>query len=311
MAADSRNRRTQQTQASALGQIVGIMAGGALGIVMGYWLLNLIGGPNYNFLQVPLPFIAEADKAAVQTDPPAVDVRIEMPSTPRSTNEHPAPIAATPLPPAVEPRVLTPPPVAFPRYTADDLAEALSAANVVAGCENCQATGFIKKGAACPICGGKPSGRITAEVYAKFCRLSDVITFVELRPGDPPIADRRAAIEQVFLRATVDREKQAALGRMASHHFKNPQAPTSGILLAGTVQELGQSGDFHWARLVLFGLGDEIIVVSESPVRAQPQARMLVAGSIVDRPRERLAGYTGTAARVVLGGFPLVLPETR
>lgn len=313
MSADSPKRRTQPAQRpSTLGQMVGILVGGALGIVMGYWLLNLIGGPKYNFLQVSLPFVGEVEPApgaqpqSQEIKRPAVQ-EAPMPRRPQETVS--TPVAHAPgSPDVIEPRVDAALPYSFPRYSSDELTQALAAANTMAGCENCQSTGFIKPRVPCPVCGGKPSGRITAEVYATYCRLAEVVTFVEVKPVDPQFVRCKEALEQLFLRAAADREKQAALGRMASHHLKNLHPSTNGILLAGTVQEIGQAGDYHSVRLMLFGLGEDVMVVSDSPVRAKLQSRVLLAGSIIDRPRERLAGYRGTAAQVVLGGFPLALP---
>jgi hypothetical protein len=333
--ADYRKRVAQQAQRpSALGQMVGILAGGLLGMVMGYWLLNYFGGPRYNFLNVALPWVAHTQKAK-----PAVEPRTSgaLATGPFMEEEEPPPRRVAPLPPApvvsnqVEPPTTAPAAVTFPTYTSDDLGQALSEAHAAAGCEKCRSTGYItttvvtgttetngkkieskaKKQVPCDACGGKPTGRIDAYVYAKFCRLAEVITFIDDPRGDPNFHHRKEAVEDVFRRAAADNEKQAALGRLAMSHLEKRDRSQQGVLLAGTVQETGQSGDYHWVRMLLFGRPAEVLVVYPLPTNFKPRDRLLLAGSIVDDPLGHLPGYAGPATQVVFGGLPVRLHEPR
>jgi hypothetical protein len=333
--ADYRKRVAQQSQRpSMLGQMVGIVAGGALGMVMGYWLLNYFGGPRYDFLGIPLPLVPHTQTA--RPAPPNAPAPAALAPSHLMEEEEPPPprkrlAAGHPAaPPAADQSAAAAAPAAleFPSYSPQELGAALAAAHAAAGCENCQSSGFVRKlvdkGASeaggrkidhkteervpCEVCGGKPTGRVNAEVYAHFCRLAEVITYVDGSARDGQLPHRRAAAEQVFLRAAGDREKQAALGRMAVHHLQNANRATNGVLLAGTVQETGRAGEFYTARLLMFGLPEEITVLSTAPARFKPQDRVLLAGSIIDQPRHRLPGYLGAAPRVVFGGLPVHLP---
>jgi hypothetical protein len=287
--ADYRKRIAQQAQRpSMFGQMIGIVGGGLLGMVMGYWLLNYFGGPRYDFLKVPLPLVPHT-QAAQQAPvphalPAAPSVQEEEPPPRRqvSTPAPPPPLIPSQEPlPASSPSSPTP---AFPSYSSDDLDAALAAAD-------------------------EPAERINAEAFAKLCRLSEVITFLGSTAGDPAFVDRRQAAQQIFQRAAADREKQASLGRMAAHLLKDRQRKQHGILLAGTVQDSGQVGDYFWTRLVLFDLPEEVVVLTSGPWSIKPQTRVLLAGSIIDDPRHRLRGYTGPAPQVVFGGLPVPLPD--
>ena len=43
----------------------------------------------------------------------------------------------------------------------------------------------------------------------------------------------------------------------------------------------------------------------------QAGARVLMLGAIVEQPATRLAGYQGGETRVIMGGYPIVLPSDR
>lgn len=318
---------------SALGQMAGILMGGALGMIVGYWILNYLGGPRFDFLDIPLPWVPHTQTARPAPEhspapPPAAAgplMEEEEPPPRRSAGESAVPAGAS----SVQPPPIAPVAMPFPKYSSDDLAEALAAADAAAGCEACGSTGFViktvvagttvasgktietqaKQRQPCEVCGGKPTGRIDADAYQKFCRLSEVLTFIDIERSDANLAARKDAVEQVFLRAAADHEKQAALGRLSFHHLENRARTQQGVLLAGTVQELGRSGEFHWARLLLFGLPEEITVVYRTAARLKPRDRVLLAGSIIDDPIQRLPGYAGTAAQVVWGGLPVPLPD--
>ncbi|HVX63010.1 MAG TPA: hypothetical protein VHC19_20480, partial [Pirellulales bacterium] len=123
----------------------------------------------------------------------------------------------------------------------------------------------------------------------------------------------RARIQSVLLRVGEDRGKTQIVGRLASSRLENSQRLTNGILLAGTVQELGYEGPIFRIKLVLFGVPKEVVVISEhapQPPLASHD-RVLILGSIVDSPTENLAGYEGQLTQVVWGGFPMKLVPRR
>ena len=332
-----RQRLAQQKQRpSALGQLVGIMGGGLLGTVLGYYLLNYFGGPRYDFLNIALPGVPHTQVQAPvalpheeEEVPPARMAADAPPSQPPPVERLPQ----SPVQPAVAilPAEPARPAWRFPSFRSDELGQALAAAHAAAGCEHCQSSGFIKRvevtGVSevggrrierkaerrlpCDVCGGKPTGKITPEVYAQLCHLSQVVTFVEIAPGDPQLLHRREAVEQVLLRAAADRDKQNALGRLAGYHLANPQRPSDGVLLAGTIQDIDREGEFYRTRMVLFGLPETVTIVSHGRPPLAAQDKALVAGSLLDNPREKLPGYAGSVPLVVWGGLPVKIPAER
>lgn len=334
--AEYRQRLSKRSQRpSALGQMVGILAGGALGMVMGYYLLNYFGGPRYDFLQIPLPGVAHTNgRQPAEPAPPLaagplrpIDQEEVPPQRPLAM---PAPAAEQGVQPAVAiVPVNEPAPREFPRYSSSELGQALAAAHAASGCENCQSTGFIQRvevtgvsnvggkqierkaerRVPCDVCGGKPTGKITPEFYTRLCQLAEVVTFVEIAPGDPQLLHRKEAVELVLQRAAVDREKQNALGRRAGYQMSAPIGGTTGVLLAGTVQDIGREGELYRTRIVLFGLPEVVTVVSSARPPLGVQDRVLIAGSIVDNPAANLAGYDGSLPRVVWGGLTQKLPR--
>ena len=54
-------------------ELVGAIVGGFLGLSIGYYLLNLIGGSRFDFLQIPLPFVAHTAKHWGSEPPPVPD----------------------------------------------------------------------------------------------------------------------------------------------------------------------------------------------------------------------------------------------
>jgi hypothetical protein len=333
----------RSTGPSALGQFVGIVAGGVLGTVLGYWLLNYFGGSRYDFLHIPLPLVAHtqptessSDAATQPAATPAASATLTSAATATPPALAPAaePLAAVPkrmmpdmAPPADPPRRAIP----FPRYSSSDLGESLSAAHAAVGCPHCKSTGFVReievtgvsqigdrqiqrkapRRVPCEHCGGKPTGRITADVFARLCQLSQVLTFVEMDPGDPQRLHRKKAVEQVLLSAASDQQKQNALGRLAGYHLAETSRATSGVLLAGTVQSIDRQGRLFTTRLVLFGLPEVVTVVSMTRPPLKPTDKALIAGSIIDAPRDKLVEYEGTLPQVVWGGLPVKLLDDR
>jgi hypothetical protein len=50
--------RQQPYEIGIVGNLVGIVVFGFVGLALGYWLLNFFGGARFNFLDIPLPFVS-------------------------------------------------------------------------------------------------------------------------------------------------------------------------------------------------------------------------------------------------------------
>lgn len=50
--------RPEAYEIGIVGNLIGVVVFGFVGLALGYWLLNLIGGPRFNFLDIWLPFVS-------------------------------------------------------------------------------------------------------------------------------------------------------------------------------------------------------------------------------------------------------------
>jgi hypothetical protein len=338
--------RPKQRGPSVLGQLIGIVGGGALGLAIGYVILLRIGGAQYDFLQI-------ADNLPRWMAPPArdaprdgqesasqeqntsrrslADLRNEpdQPAAPTAPAADGAPSEAAspseqetaPAQPVVQLGVRN-----AVTFTSDELGIALAEANAALGCEHCNSTGVVKrtvvtgvrevngkkvqqtteKRMPCEVCGGKPSAKMTPEVYQKFSRLAEVITFVESASA----WHRREGVQNLLLKAGSDPQRAEKMGRLAGFQLDSAAREQKGIALAGTVESVDKEGPLHITRLVLFGLPKLVTVVSTRPARPtiDVRDRVIILGTIVDNPKENLAGYAGELPQVVWGGLPVKLP---
>jgi hypothetical protein len=256
-----------------------------------------------------------------------------QPSPDRSENSNSTLQAATDVPPATadleSAAAALVGPRGFSAYSMDDLEAALAKAGAALGCEQCHATGYLlreppsgpgddrfaaaePRRVRCDRCGGKPMPGLTSEAFDQLCQLADAVTFARLGADETARERLRQQIQAALLRVGEDRGKTQIVGRLAGSQLENSQRHSNGIILAGTVQELGQAGPLYSIKLVLFGVPKSVVVLSQQapePPLAQHD-RVLILGSIVDSPIKNLAGYSGNLNQVVWGGLPLKLLPT-
>jgi hypothetical protein len=91
---------------------------------------------------------------------------------------------------------------------------------------------------------------------------------------------------------------------VAERWLGHDRRTNEGALFVGTVRDLGVQGP--WTESVIkVGDGElsvEVRVLTDG-LKFTTGAEAGVAGAIVDRPQERIAGYQGDAAQVVIAGF--------
>lgn len=219
----------------------------------------------------------------------------------------------------------------FIPYNAAQLSQAISDVDQLLGCDHCGSTGFIvrtvsvkeeKKEPAsrqadaktiktakkipCEECHGKPTGRITPEVYEKLCKLAETVCFAKIGDEDPNLPALRQSVLSVVGKAGSDNSKTQVIGRLAGYLLENGHREQNGIVLAGKLQEVVREGELFRLRIVLFGVPKTVTVVSHlmpnPPLK--PQDRVIILGSIVDDPANNLAGYSGQLPQIVWGGLP-------
>jgi hypothetical protein len=210
-------------------------------------------------------------------------------------------------------------PRAFKARTVSELTAVLEKADRALRCPHCQAPSPVKLAAFttaangepphCDYCRGKPPANLTAAAFERLCDLAEALTFVQFEQDDPRRDECREAAEAIALAIGAQRERTEIAGRLAAQRLDNSQRHSNGILLAGTVQRAEREGDLFAIQLMLLGSGRPVTVISGQPPDppAERRDRLVVLGSIIDSPRDNLAGYRGDLPQVVWGGLPLKL----
>ncbi len=187
-----------------------------------------------------------------------------------------------------------------PRYTADQLHEALERA-LQASVE----WDFSQDVTA------DAQAMKTDKFYEAFAQLGHVITFADSSEGE--ISSYVLTLRDLMASFAAEPKKLAMIGNRGAEWLRQPDRPNQGALLFGTVKQIRYRGQLYETTLELASRGDDrtVQVVSTlDPNAVFPvKSRVLILGTIVTDPAQRLAGYTGNAALVVMGGFPLPLPE--
>jgi hypothetical protein len=134
------------------------------------------------------------------------------------------------------------------------------------------------------------------DYYTSLSRVADV--FTHFQAGDD--AERQqglADVRQTLAGAAPTAQQLAVLAALGNFWFKSPQG--DGAVLVGTVKDSKPSGKLVVSQVEPLGGGAPIPVVSLASLAEDPKRPVLIAGTIVKNPAENLAGYQGTAERVV------------
>ncbi|HUY32198.1 MAG TPA: hypothetical protein VMV69_05410 [Pirellulales bacterium] len=230
-------------------------------------------------------------------------------------------------------------PSQFTAHSPAELAAALASVGGELGCEHCGGTGIVRRMAAsrvspsraspsgagqpgsrstqqaagrrarCAVCDGKPSGKLTLDLFDQLCDLAEVATFTRVEPTQPDWERLRNEAQRILFRIGNDHDKAQIAGRLAGPRLDDSRRLSNGIVLAGTVHDAGEEGRLYRTRLVLFGRPLMVTIMSlHAPTPALAvHDRVIMLGSIIDSPRDNLGGYVGALPQVVWGGLALKL----
>lgn len=162
----------------------------------------------------------------------------------------------------------------------------------------------------CEHCRGTGVGNITVPVFERLCQLADTATFAQLDDTDEAAREQyRGAAQDLLLLVGADRDRGEVIGRLAADRLDDSQRPSNGIILCGSVAQARYRGDLFTMRIVLSGIAHTVTVVSRDAPYPPfgPRDHVLVLGSIVDSPKNNLAGYEGDEPQVIWGGVPFKL----
>jgi hypothetical protein len=130
-------------------------------------------------------------------------------------------------------------------------------------------------------------------------------------PDAPGLGDLRGTIEQVVSASTVDEKKFSEIGRAAGKWITMPLAKRGdqGIIVAGTVESVEPAGRLFETKVTLPGGQQVLRLLSDTEPTIAATERVVVLGSIVEKPSQDLVGYDGADEAVVWTGMAVALPK--
>lgn len=318
-------RRKKKKQKSALREMVGAILGGFLGLAIGYYLLNWIGGPRFDFMEFYLPGVphtykhwpgADAGKSPQPDDRPGKPAANRSPQGEPSRQEQPLPERPGrsaedspppergPQPPPREPAARQPPAESEPAplppeqvgpvnplsFTSDELGEALKSAHEA-------------------VRDADPTALMSLETYQALCRLGHVLAFVRRDPADGRLVSRQQAVQGILEDLGRAGGQPDEVGRLAGELLQREPRPGNGILLGGRVRGVASKGGLHGLTVKLPDPYPLITVMSDRPLPVGTQDGVLILGSIVEDPAQNVVGYDGTQPLLIWAGTAVSLPQ--
>lgn len=302
-------KRRPRRDRGGLKDLVGAILGGAAGLLITYYVLNLIGGQRFDFLRMYLPGVkhtaahrpdwlggppeqrgdgsdagvGEGIGNAAETSPPGQTPPFAADGGVGSRAGEGDPATAGGLP-ASGAGLLPPDYVGLiqpPEITPDDFGAAL------------KAVGDAMK-----------AGSLNEEGYAAWCRLAEAATFVDRSGGGPQMHNRFEAVRRLL--RDLDTEDLAKAGQWAGERLKESSEAPSGILVAGTANMPNtQRGNTYLMELLVAGTGQRVVVASSATLPAVQDDRLVLLGQIVNRPKEAIQGFDIELPQVVWSGLVL------
>lgn len=274
--------------------MVGAIFGGAAGLLITYYFLNLFGGARFDMFNVYLPGVKHTavHRPGWLGGPPeeeefdsgigdAMEAEKETPKPPpqkpksngkkkqdtpavEETTDEPKP---EPMPP--EEASLPPDYVGLldpPQVTPEELGQALRKIDQMA-----------------------EAGSLTEEGYEQWCRVAEVATFLDLNDGNPQTQERLNAMRRL-LKGMSDADV-TKIGQFATRRAVNPDRASHGVLGAGTVRNANiKKGNGYITGLIMSGTGAQVVIASDRKLPIQPETRILVLGYLVDNPKDVTQG---------------------
>ncbi|MGL4514053.1 MAG: MJ0042-type zinc finger domain-containing protein [Lacipirellulaceae bacterium] len=153
---------------------------------------------------------------------------------------------------------------------------------------------------------------VMGQHYARLCYLAQVLTFHQ--PSAQSIDAQSTALESVDLLQRTLRTQGArdAASQVAGPWLAWTGRPHGGVVFVGVPSNARPAGSVSEYRFQV--AGSEVVVVTKKPIDvdrfvAVNSRSVGIVGVVVESPRERIAGYTGDAERVVWARKTLALRD--
>lgn len=330
---------------SAVRTLAKVVAGGVCGLIAGYYLLLVIGGPESDALELAQYVPSRLLPASFRSEPVGATGVPAMPAAPAKEQVAAAPSAETPaeipasfaapIKPSDEtatadstarsvlPAEATPPVAAAPSEPPpfdESAAEPMAAAapHVIDApsytADQLRSALAAARQAQAGLVDGDLSDaavrRTKGASYSRFCELAEALTYAEAEPGASESASLPHEAEQLFTDALADAHTRDEVVRIAAIWLSSPNRRSDGIFVAGTVIGRSTLGNVDECQL---DLGDDHRLTILLPSRAAgalptTDQSVGIVGTIVEAPAERVSGYTGSAPQAVWVHSVLPLP---
>ncbi|MGD9722175.1 MAG: hypothetical protein AB7O59_11970 [Pirellulales bacterium] len=147
--------------------------------------------------------------------------------------------------------------------------------------------------------------RARSNFYVSYFRLADAVTFAKDDSGPGQVEALRQSVEQMARQFAADSKRIEALKYNAGRWLAFPRRSTPGVMLAGKVASVQPVGKLQEIKL---GIGLDaneslVSVLTDKDPGLSPGDEAFVFGTIVDKPAEQLAGYSGSEPTVVWNGM--------
>ena len=162
------------------------------------------------------------------------------------------------------------------------------------------------------------AGTVNADNYPAFCRLAEVRTYIA---ADKLLPAQRKPVQELLGNIAKDPKQIAEIGRLAGDAVKKakeqlsqdatalkPGGHMGGILLAGKVAIISSKNGLYGAKVKLAEAGDMVVVLSVKPFSFVEENDVLIAGGMVAKPAENVAGFQGGAQLIVWQGEMASIP---
>jgi hypothetical protein len=285
--------RRRRRERGGVKDMLGAIFGGAAGLLITYYLLNLIGGPRFDMLKVYLPFVKhtavhrpdwlggppeeeEFDSGlgdAIGAEGKTPEAAPKKPKAKDKEEVEPEVVAdSAEMPAADEPASEEALPddyvglIAPPQVSSEDLGKALREVDRLA-----------------------KAGPLGEEGYEAWCRVAEAATFIDRNDGEPQTQSRLDVTRGLLKELTA--ADVTKIGQFATRRRVNPDRANHGILLAGTARKPNtEKGKGYLTGLVMAGTGAQVVIASDHKLPIQEDDRVLLLGYLVDQPKEATQG---------------------